>query len=153
MKNLLLSIVLLIFVSTYSQTTKTELLYKDKKYDISIHKFDGNTGSYILWTWSFQNSKYQHIIDSGTILFKNSEEIKKFINDCESFIGLARNTGQTLESNKNELSDSNYNIAKLSDSSLIFVCDNETKCKMFTQKNLEKFLESLNKSLESYLKT
>ena len=150
MKNLILTVALLIFASSYSQTTKTELLYKDKKYDISIQKFDGNTGSYTLWMWSYQNSRYQHIVDLGSIMFKNSEDIKKFISDCESFIGLARNTGQTLESNKNELSDSNYNIAKLSDSSLIFVCDNENTCKMFTQKNLEKFIESLNKSLVSY---
>lgn len=152
MKNLILTILLLFITSTYSQTTKTNLLYKDKKYDITIQKFDGNNGSYILWMWSYQNSKYQHIVDLGSILFKNPEDIKKFISDCESFIGLNRETGQTLVSNKNELSDSNYSIAKLSDSSLIFISDNDDKYKIFTQKNLVKFLEGLNKSLELYQK-
>ena len=42
MKNLILTIALLIFASSYSQTTKNELLYKDKKNTAEI-KTDQNT--------------------------------------------------------------------------------------------------------------
>lgn len=149
MKNLFITLTLLICTSLYCQTTKSELLYKDKKYDISISKVDFSSGSKVVWTWTFKNNKYDHIVDLGLIMFINQEEIKQFVENCESFIGLDDNIGQNLVSDKNELSQSNYSISKPEDNHLIFINDVEGKYELFTSaKSFKSFLDSVNKSLE-----
>ena len=83
----ILAMLLVSFV-TIGQVTEKKTLYKSKQGFEITEKFEDGKSSLKYFYFSFQNKKYQHITDLGSLFFTTKEDLENFANKLIYFSDL-----------------------------------------------------------------
>ena len=139
MKNLLLGLFLTSSIC-YSQTGEKKTLFKSKLgYEIvnSIREKDTMTYFY----YGYQNQKYQHITDIGSVFLSKKSDLKLFADKLIEFSGKEKGTDISF-------ADKKFTMRLYDFSEMIYIQDTKNKYTTLSKKDAKKLADEIYTKLD-----
>jgi hypothetical protein len=133
----ILAMLLVSFV-TIGQVTEKKTLYKSKQGFEITEKFEDGKSSLKYFYFSFQNKKYQHITDLGSLFFTTKEDLENFANKLIYFSDLEKGKEVTYTDKL-----TGYTIHQYDSISSLFVFDKNNKYFTITKSQAKKLAEDI----------
>lgn len=136
MKKLFVTVALLICTTSIVAQTTTQRKKLAEERDFTVYQTIVGEDTSVYYYFSFQNAKYQHITDLGSILLSSKKDILELSSKLKEYTETKERVSLVFATN-------DYSVSLYDFSNNIYLVDKKGKYTIFTKKQALKLSEAL----------